>query len=39
MTQFFRPSELTWENNAYSSKTNKDNVTKFYMQVYRTIQI
>ena len=31
-----RPSELTWENNAYSSKTNKDNFT-FYMQVYWSI--
>ena len=26
-----------WENNAYSWKTNKDNFTKFYMQVYWSI--
>ena len=45
MTQFFRlsvrptirPSELTWKNNAYTSKTNKDNLTKFYMEVYWSI--
>ena len=34
MTLSFRPSIRTWENNAYSSRTNKDNLTKFYMQLY-----
>ena len=29
-----RPFELTWENNAYSLKTNENNFTKSYMQVY-----
>ena len=29
-----RPTVRTWENNAYSSRTNKDNLTKFYMQLY-----
>ena len=37
MTQFFCLSELTRENNAYSSKTNEDNFTKFYKQVYWSI--
>ena len=37
MTRVFlsvRPTVRTWENNAYSSRTNKDNLTKFYMQLY-----
>ena len=34
MTLFFRPSKLTWENEAYISKTNEDNFTKFHMQLY-----
>ena len=38
MARFFRPyvqpSDLTEENNAYSLETNKDNFTKFHMQVY-----
>ena len=32
-----RPSELTWENNASSSKTIRDNLTKFCMRVKRSI--
>ena len=28
------PSELTRENNAFSSKTNKEIFAKFYMQLY-----
>ena len=32
MTQFFRPTELSWESNAYNaSKTNKDIFTTFYI--------
>ena len=27
-------SELTWGNNLCSSKTNKDNFTKLYMQLH-----
>ena len=41
MTRFFRPkyrpSELTQKNNASSSKTIRDNLTKFCMQVKRSI--
>ena len=32
--KYVGPSKLTWENEAYSSKTNRDNFTKFYMQLY-----
>ena len=36
-TRFFFLSHCAWENNAYSSKTIKDNFTKFYMQLYWSI--